>query len=272
MNPRSTAGYAMPEDPVTDDGDGPDDEPAEGPVAAMDGENGAVSQNEATESDDVDEDAFGYSVEGTWDEIVGFGELVLHAFERAGLDSGEVDEWQSWRPLEEEGGREMREKAVEQAKMGEGDDAAEKAGEAADHAAESGAKVAEGEVGEAAEKAGKASKKAGEAAGHAGRDAVRGVEDAVYRRIVKTSPLFYETENFNATLERITSFTDRLRDWVGDGERDQEYRMTVKAETDDVENALGAEFERAGPGEGEEAEGNDDARDEQGGGDDGDED
>lgn len=241
----------MPDDATNGDGTvGEDGAVSTGDDAtATDGDDGSTLENDAADSEDVDEDAFGYSIEGTWDEIVSFGELVLHAFEQAGLEHGEVDEWESWRPLEEEEGRQMREKAVEQAKMEEGEDAAEKAGEAANHAAETGAKVAEGEVGEAAEKAGKAGKKAGEAAQNAGKNAVRGVEDAVYRRIVKTSPLFYETENFNATLERITSLTERVKDWLFDGDRDQEYRMTVKAETDDVEKALGAEFEEAGSGD-----------------------
>ncbi|MDY6780854.1 MAG: DUF5828 family protein, partial [Halobacteria archaeon] len=105
---------------------------------------------------------------------------------------------------------------------------------------------AEGDIEEAAENASESAKSAGKAVGGAGRDVVRTLEDKVYRRITKTNPLYFDTEEFNASLEPLSSMTERLKRTIGDGgddEDEREYKMTIKPESDDVEEALGNEFD-----------------------------
>ena len=206
-------------------------------------------QDDGDETEEqVEEDSFGYSLEGSWDDIVRFGEDIVSTFEEHNVEQETISEWDAWRPRSGEEEDEMREKTVEKAKVEEGDETAESAAETAEKISETREKTAEGEIGEAAEKASEASKSAGKTVGDAGRDVVRAVEDKVYRRITKTNPLYFDTENFNASLEVVESIGEKVgkvKDKLvnGDGEGEKTYKMTIKAESEEVEEALDEEFE-----------------------------
>jgi len=198
----------------------------------------------------VEEDSFGYSLEGSWEEVVRFGEEITSTFEDHGVEQETVSEWDSWRPRTGEREDEMREKTVEKAKVDEGDEASESAAETAEKISETREKTAEGEIGEAAEKASEASRSAGKTVGDASRDVVRAVEDRVYRRITKTNPLYFDSENFNASLEAVESIGEkvgRVKDRILNGEREDEqggrYKMRINAESDEVGEALDEGFE-----------------------------
>lgn len=202
----------------------------------------------------VEEDTFGYSLEGTWHEVVDFGEEIVSTFEEHGVEQETISEWDAWRPRSGEREDEMREKTVEKAKVDEGDETAESAAETAEKLSETREKTAEGEIGEAAEKASEASKSAGKAVEDASRDVVRAVEDRVYRRITKTNPLYFDSENFNASLEVVESIGEKVgkvKDRIvngGEGSEGDErrYKLTIKAESEEVEEALDEEFEDDG--------------------------
>lgn len=206
--------------------------------------------DEGDEGDKVEEDSFGYSLEGSWKEIVKFGEEIISTFEEHDVEQETISEWDSWRPRSGEKEDEMREKTVEKAKVEEGDEASESAADAAEKLSETREKTAEGDIGEAAEKASEASKSAGKAVGDASRDVVRAVEDRVYRRITKTNPLYFDSENFNASLEVVESIgekvgkvKDKIVNDEEEDEGDRRYKMTIKAESEEVEEALDEEFE-----------------------------
>jgi hypothetical protein len=209
-------------------------------------------QDDGDETEEqVEEDSFGYSLEGSWDEIVRFGEKIISTFEEHDVEQDTISEWDAWRPRSGEEEKEMREKTVEKAKVEEGDETAESAAETAEKLSETREKTAEGDIGEAAEKASEASKSAGKTVGDAGRDVVRAVEDRVYRRITKTNPLYFDTENFNASLEVVESIGEKVgkvKDKLVNGETDEDgddrrYKMTIKAESEEVEEALDEEFQ-----------------------------
>lgn len=209
-------------------------------------------QDDGDETEEqVEEDSFGYSLEGSWDEIVRFGEKIISTFEEHDVEQDTISEWDAWRPRSGEEEKEMREKTVEKAKVEEGDETAESAAETAEKLSETREKTAEGDIGEAAEKASEASKSAGKTVGDAGRDVVRAVEDRVYRRITKTNPLYFDTDNFNASLEVVESIGEKVgkvKDKLVNGETDEDgddrrYKMTIKAESEEVEEALDEEFE-----------------------------
>ena len=211
-----------------------------------------MSQHDGDETEEqVEEDSFGYSLEGSWDEIVRFGEKIISTFEEHDVEQDTISEWDAWRPRSGEEEKEMREKTVEKAKVEEGDETAESAAETAEKLSETREKTAEGDIGEAAEKASEASKSAGKTVGDAGRDVVRAVEDRVYRRITKTNPLYFDTDNFNASLEVVESIGEKVgkvKDKLVNGETDEDgddrrYKMTIKAESEEVEEALDEEFE-----------------------------
>jgi hypothetical protein len=207
----------------------------------------------------VEEDSFGYSLEGSWDEVVRFGEEVISTFEEHGVEQETISEWDAWRPRSGEQEGEMRNKTVEKAKVEKGDKPSEDVAETAKNLSETGKKTTKGEIGEAAEKASEASKSAGKAVEDASRDVVRAVEDKVYRRITKTNPMYFDSENFNASLEVVSSIGEKVgkvketafeKIVNGEAEKDEKkeeekrYRITIKAESEEVEKALDEEFER----------------------------
>jgi hypothetical protein len=208
-------------------------------------------EDEGDETEErVEEESFGYSLEGSWEEVVRFGEEIVSTFEQHGVEQDTISEWDAWRPRSGEQEEEMREKTVEKAKVEEGDETSESAAETAEKLSETREKTAEGEIGEAAEKASEASKSAGKTVGDASRDVVRAVEDRVYRRITKTNPLYFDSENFNASLEVVESIgekmgkmKDRLVNGGEEGDGDTTYKMTIKAESEEVEEALSEGFE-----------------------------
>ncbi|MCX2819198.1 DUF5828 family protein [Haladaptatus sp. F3-133] len=200
--------------------------------------------------DEVEEEPFGYSVEGSWEDIVGFGEEIVSTFEEHDVEQDTVSEWDAWRPRSGEQEDEMREKTVEKAKVEEGDETSETAAETAEKLSETREKTAEGDITEAAEKASEASKSAGKTVGDASRDVVRAVEDRVYRRITRTNPLYFDSENFNASLKVVESIGEKMgkmKEKIVNGEADDEgdttYRMSINAESQEVEEALNDEFE-----------------------------
>lgn len=192
---------------------------------------------------DVEQESFGYSVEGSWRELVDFGEKIVSAFERGDVDQETISEWDTWRPRLGEEDRQMRNKTVEKAKVSEGEDRGELAEEAAEGLSKSREKTAEGEIGEAAEEMGETARSAGKAVEGAGRDLMRVVEGTVYDRIARSGPMYFDSENFNASLEKVTKLKERLGELVGMESPDDEYRLTIKAESDVVEEALDEEFE-----------------------------
>lgn len=219
--------------------------------------------DEGDGNEKVEEDSFGYSLEGSWDEVVRFGEEVISTFEEHGVEQETISEWDAWRPRSGEQEGEMREKTVEKAKVDEGDRTAEGVAETAEKLSETREKTAEGEIGEAAEKASEASKSVGKTVEDASRDVVRAVEDKVYRRITKTNPLYFDSENFNASLEVVSSIGEKVGKVKetafeklvnGEGskgdEEDKRYKITIKAESDEVEEALDEKFEESGEEEG----------------------
>lgn len=199
------------------------------------------------DSTEVEEENFGYSLEGTWKEIVEFGEAIEQAFRKHGVEEEAIEDWESWRPRSDEEQREMRKKTVEKAKVDSGNDAGEMADEAAEHLSKSSKKTAEGDIGEAAENATESAKSAGKAVEGAGRDALRKVEEMVYRHITKTNPLYFDTQDFNASLERLSSIMgDKVKKALNgeeEKEEDRRYRLTIKPESEGVEDALGKEFD-----------------------------
>jgi hypothetical protein len=219
-----------------------------------------MPQNDKGEGNEkVEEDSFGYSLEGSWDEVVRFGEEVISTFEEHGIEQETISEWDAWRPRSGEQEGEMRNKTVEKAKVEKGDKPSEDVAETAKNLSETGKKTTKGEIGEAAEKASEASKSAGKAVEDASRDVVRAVEDKVYRRITKTNPMYFDSENFNASLEVVssigekvgkvkeTAFEKLVNDETEKDEKKEEekrYRITIKAESEEVEKALDEEFER----------------------------
>jgi len=218
-------------------------------------------------TENVEEDSFGYSLEGSWDEVVRFGEEIISTFEEHGVEQETISEWDAWRPRSGEKEDEMRNKTVEKAKVEEGDKPSDGVAETAKNLSETGKKTTEGEIGEAAEKASEASKSAGKAVEDASRGVVRAVEDRVYRRITKTNPMYFDSEDFNASLEVVSSIGEKvgkvkktafekLVNAEGTEEEEEEeeekrYKMTIKAESEEVEEALDEEFERSND-EGEE--------------------
>lgn len=212
-------------------------------------------QDDGDESEDeeqVEEDSFGYSLKGSWEDVVRFGEEIISTFEDHDVEQETISEWDAWRPRSGEHEEEMREKTVEKAKVDKGDETAESAAETAEKISETREKTAEGEIGEAAEKASEASKSAGKAVEDASRDVVRAVEDKIYRRITKKNPLYFDSENFNASLEVVESIGEKVNKVKGkilDGDQEDEektYKMTIKAESEEVEEALDEEFEDDG--------------------------
>ncbi|MDZ7688508.1 MAG: DUF5828 family protein [Halobacteriales archaeon] len=203
----------------------------------------------------VEEDSFGYSLEGSWDEVVRFGEEIISAFEEHGVEQETISEWDAWRPRSGEQEGEMRNKTVEKAKVEKGNKPSEDVAETAKNLSETGKKTTKGEIGEAAEKASEASKSAGKAVEDASRGVVRAVEDKVYHRITKTNPMYFDSENFNASLEVVSSIGEKVGkvketafEKLVNGEKSEDkkekrYRITIKAESEDVEEALDEEFE-----------------------------
>jgi hypothetical protein len=213
-------------------------------------------QKDGDESEKVEEDSFGYSLEGSWDEVVRFGEEIISTFEEHGVEQETISEWDAWRPRSGEQEGEMRKKTVEKAKVNRGDKPSENVAETAEKLSETGKKTSEGEIGEAAEKASEASKSAGKAVEDVSRGVVRAVEDKVYHRITKTNPMYFDSEDFNASLEVVssigekvgkvkeTAFEKLVNGETDDKEEEKRYKMTIKAESEEVEEALDEEFEK----------------------------
>jgi hypothetical protein len=213
-------------------------------------------QKDGDESEKVEEDSFGYSLEGSWGEVVRFGEEIISTFEEHGVEQETISEWDAWRPRSGEQEGEMRKKTVEKAKVNRGDKPSEDVAETAEKLSETGKKTSEGEIGEAAEKASEASKSAGKAVEDVSRGVVRAVEDKVYHRITKTNPMYFDSEDFNASLEVVSSIGEKVGkvketafEKLANGETDDKeeekmYKMTIKAESEEVEEALDEEFEK----------------------------
>ncbi len=191
----------------------------------------------------VEQDSFGYSIQGSWKDLVEFGEEVISTFEEHGVDQKTISEWDSWRPRLGEEDRQMRNKTVEKAKVSEGEDRGELAEEAAEKLSRSREKTAEGDIGEAADEMSETAKSAGKAVEGAGRDLMRVVEEKVYDRIARSGPMYFDSENFNASLEEVSRLKERLGRFVGRDVGDDEYRLTIKPESAEVEEALDDEFE-----------------------------
>ncbi|MFB6283794.1 MAG: hypothetical protein ABEK59_07665 [Halobacteria archaeon] len=176
------------------------------------------------------QDSFGYSVKGEWGQVVEFGEAVADALNRGNVNMETRHEWETWRPRKHEEDDEMIEKTVEKAKM-EDTETRKK-----EQQLDENGKIDD----EAKEEIEKEDDKPVE---DAGRDVARKVEDWVYRKITKVNPLYFDTKDFNATLEKASSIGEKVKQAVGVEENDeQEYKLTIKGFSDDVEEALDKEF------------------------------
>lgn len=196
-------------------------------------------------NENIEEESFGYSLQGTWSEIVGFAKSITSSFETHDVERETIDEWESWRPKSEEERDEMREKTVEKAKVEEGEDVGEMTGEAAEHLSESQKHTSEGEIEKAAEKASESAKSAGKAVEGAGRNMMRAIEGWVYKRITKTNPLYLDNKEFNASLEKMSSLPKKIKKIGNGGEKEedeQEYKLSIKPQSESVENALDKSF------------------------------
>ena len=202
-----------------------------------DGEGDSVSyKNQLPEEqreearENTQEDSFGYSVVGSWSQIVEFGEAIADALNRGGVNMETRHEWETWRPREHEEKDEMVEKTVEKAKV---EDAERKRKE---KPLNKDGKI-DTETKEEVENENEGSVE------DVSRDVARTVEDWVYRKITKVNPLYFDTKDFNATLEKVSSIGDKVKKAVGvDDEKEQEYKLTIKGFSDEVEDALDDEF------------------------------
>lgn len=160
----------------------------------------------------------GIRIEGTWEEVVEFGQRISDALEAAGVEAstGEDDlaacyeAWEAWRPRPDDVEDEVRARTAEEASVGESEgeaegvgvredlaDAGRKLDEATDHLAEKGVEGAAESVGESAERAARA-------ADQAWRRALRPIEEKLYEHVMtRISPYYFDNALVSANLERV---------------------------------------------------------------------
>ncbi|MDR9412353.1 MAG: DUF5828 family protein [Haloferacaceae archaeon] len=152
----------------------------------------------------------GFSIIGTWDEVVEHGERITYALEEEGVASSAFDEWCEWRPKSHERLRDdVREKTAAQASVRRG--RGERAGIAPNEDLQTaGASLSAGAatLGEGAGM--DAARHGGRAVGHlrravdsAVRALLRRLEHVVYRRIMtRMSPFYFDNLLISANIDR----------------------------------------------------------------------
>ncbi len=182
----------------------------------------------------MEESVSGFSVEGSWADVVELGERVTHALrdiaedeEGVDYDSDAFEEWNEWRPKLEEPVERLNEKTAEQAAVAEGegeqkgrspDEDIKKAGEKLSNSYE---RLDENpDPDSAVEDWRESIGYVARAADSAGRKALRAVEGAVYRNVMtRMSPYYFDSELISANLGRA---------------RNNGYRIEVNVNDDDL--------------------------------------
>jgi len=195
----------------------------------------------------MQESLSGFSVTGSWGDVVEHGERITRALDDLRAEGHDVGaeafaEWDEWRPKSHERlGEDLNEKTAEQASVDEG--AGEQAGKDPDEDLKTaGEKLSESyerldeDADEAVDKWGESIDYVARAADSAGRRALRAVEGAVYRNVMtRIAPYYFDNELVSANLKRT-------------GRRDSEYRFEINVNDDDlklrVSNRL-ADYERS---------------------------
>jgi len=192
----------------------------------------------------MDETVSGFSVTGSWQDVVEHGERITRALKDLDAETADPEalaEWDEWRPKSHERlDSDVNEKTAEKASVDEGE--GERAGKAPDEdlrtagekLTQSYERLEDDDTGEAVDKWGESVEYVARAADSAGRRALRAVEGAVYRNVMtRIAPYYFDNELVSANLSRI-----------GDGQ----YRLEVNVNDDDlktkVSNAL-ADYEQS---------------------------
>jgi hypothetical protein len=199
----------------------------------------------------MEESVSGFSVEGSWADVVELGERVTRALRDlreesidydGDLDGDAFQQWEEWRPKLEERVDQLNEKTAEQAAVDEGegeqegkspDEDIKKAGEKLSDSYER-LEDDDADPDRAVEDWRESVGYVARAADSAGRKALRAVEGAVYRNVMtQMSPYYFDSELVSANLGRA---------------RDDGFRFEVNVNDDDlkirVSNRL-ADYEQA---------------------------
>ena len=180
----------------------------------------------------MEETVSGFSVSGSWGDIVEHGERITRALHDLRTDDTDIDteqfeEWDEWRPKSHERMDTLNEKTAEQAAVSEGK--GERAGKSPDEDLKTaGEKLTESyekleeDTDEAVDKWSESIDYVARAADSAGRRALRKVEGAVYRNVMtQVSPYYFDNDLVSANLQRA----DR---------NGPEYRLEVNVNDDDL--------------------------------------
>jgi len=180
----------------------------------------------------MEETVSGFSVRGSWGDVVEHGERITRALhdvrnDAGGIDTEQFDEWDEWRPKSHERMDTLNEKTAEQATVGEGK--GEQAGKSPDEDLKTaGEKLTESyekleeDTDEAVDKWSESIDYVARAADSAGRRALRKVEGAVYRNVMtQMSPYYFDNDLVSANLQRA----DR---------NGPEYELEVNVNDDDL--------------------------------------
>jgi len=180
----------------------------------------------------MEETVSGFSVRGSWGDVVEHGERITRALhdvrnDAGGIDTEQSDEWDEWRPKSHERMDTLNEKTAEQATVGEGK--GEQAGKSPDEDLKTaGEKLTESyekleeDTDEAVDKWSESIDYVARAADSAGRRALRKVEGAVYRNVMtQMSPYYFDNDLVSANLQRA----DR---------NGPEYELEVNVNDDDL--------------------------------------
>lgn len=190
----------------------------------------------------MEESVTGFIDQGTWGDIVEFGERVTRALSDNDVTGSEFDEWNEWRPKSHERlDVDVNEKTAQQASVDES--AGEKAGqEPDDDIKAAGEKLTESykkledDTDEAVDKWNESIDYVARAADSAGRKAIRAVEGAVYKNVMtQVAPYYFDNDIVSANLQRID-------------DDEPAYQLEVNINDDDlrirVSNAL-ADYEQS---------------------------
>ncbi|MFC7156431.1 DUF5828 family protein [Halomarina halobia] len=158
----------------------------------------------------MEESVSGFSVRGSWGDVVEHGERISRALLDLGVDDEAFEEWDDWRPKSHERlDEDVNEKTAEQAWVNEGkgeragknpDDDLKTAGE---KLTESYEKLAD-DADEAMDRWGESIDYVARAADSASRRAIRKVEGAVYRNVMtQIAPYYFDNDLVSANLQRV---------------------------------------------------------------------
>ncbi|MFC6837323.1 DUF5828 family protein [Halomarina ordinaria] len=165
----------------------------------------------------MEESISGFSVRGSWGDIVEHGERLSRALIDVGADGPEFEEWDEWRPKSHERlDEDVNEKTAEQASVGEGK--GERAGKEPDEDLKTaGEKLSESydrladDTDEAMSKWGESIDYVARAADSAGRRALRKVEGTVYRNVMtQIAPYYFDNDLVSANVQRSSRGGERV--------------------------------------------------------------